>query len=231
MKWISIQFNWIRNQNQHQFWSIHVDIKTISFQQTNSISNQFDSLRFTSIQFQFQFTTFQFNFNSMNFQFNSILFRFYSIQLHENWSYEAWKGPPLRQAENWNFSKGFVIKKYWFFAGRQISIFLIFQVAKKRTFCIAKMIDFDRFLVEIWESKFGYEKCPNSIWFSGGEKTGIFHYKNNRFWSFFGRNLRIPDLDTKNVRIPYDFQVAKKRTFLITKTIDFDHFLIQIGES
>ena len=172
---ISTRFNW----SEFQFNSIESEIKiNINSDQSMSISRRFhfnkpiqfqissihfDSLRFTSIQFQFQFTTFQFNFNSMNFQFNSILFRFYSIQLHENWSYEAWKGPPLRQAENWNFSKGFVIKKYWFFAGRQISIFLIFQVAKKRTFFIAKIIDFDRFLVEIWESKFGYEKCPNSI--------------------------------------------------------------------
>ena len=33
---------------------------------------------------------------------------------------------------------------------------------------------------------------------------------------------------SENVRIQSDFQVAKKRTFLITKTIDFDRFLIQI---
>ena len=67
--------------------------------------------------------------------------------------------------------------------------------------------------------------------FLGGQKTIIFHYRNNRFWSFFGRNLRILDLDTKNVQIPYDFQVAKKRSFLITKTIDFDRFLVEIWKS
>ena len=33
-----------------------------------------------------------------------------------------------------------------------------------------------------------------------------------------------PRLGYENVRIPFDFQVAKKRTFLITKTIDFDFF-------
>ena len=51
----SIQFNWTQNQIRHQFWSFHVDIKTISFQLANSISKQFDSLRF------------DFNFNSQHF--------------------------------------------------------------------------------------------------------------------------------------------------------------------
>ena len=92
----------------------------------------------------------------------------------------------------------------------------------------------------------------NSICFSGGQKTNIFNYKNDRFGSFFDRNQNILDLDTnmyefhtiyklsknehfvlqkcsilivfwsksenprfgyENVRIPYDFQSAKKEHF------------------
>ena len=40
------------------------------------------------------------------------------------------------------------------------------------------------------------------------------------FWS----KSENPRFGNKNVRIPYDFQVAKNRAFLITKTIDFDRF-------
>ena len=39
-------------------------------------------------------------------------------------------------------------------------------------------------------------------------------------WSKSGN----PKFGDANVRIPYDFQVTKKRAFLITKTIDFDRF-------
>ena len=39
------------------------------------------------------------------------------------------------------------------------------------------------------------------------KKTSIFNYKNNRFWSFFGRNPKILDLDTKM----YAFQYEKQR--------------------
>ena len=64
--------------------------------------------------------------------------------------------------------------------------------------------------------------------FSGGQKSEHFQLQKRSilivFWSKSG-NLRF---GYENVRIPYDFQVAKKRSFLITKTIDFDRFLIQI---
>ena len=67
--------------------------------------------------------------------------------------------------------------------------------------------------------------------FPGGKKTNIFNYKNDRFWSFFDRNLEILDLDTKMYDFSIIFQVAKKRSFLITETIDFDRFLIEIWKS
>ena len=49
--------------------------------------------------------------------------------------------------------------------------------------------------------------------FSGGQKTIIFHYKNNRFWSFFGRNLRILDLDTKMSKFHMIFRWPKNEHF------------------
>ena len=47
------------------------------------------------------------------------------------------------------------------------------------------------------------------------------------FWSKYEN----PRFGYENVRFPYDFQVAKKQSFLITKTIDFDRFLIPIWKS
>ena len=105
----SIHFNSIQLNPKSNSTSILIN--SCRYQDNFISTNQFNfkSIRFTSIQFQFQFTTFQFNFNSI--QCNSIQFRFNSIRLDENGSFEAWNNPPLRQAENYNFSKGIVIEK------------------------------------------------------------------------------------------------------------------------
>ena len=49
----------------------------------------------------------------------------------ENRPFWGLEVPPLRQAENWNFSKGFVIRKKRFFAGRQNLIFQHFAGGQK----------------------------------------------------------------------------------------------------
>ena len=53
--------------------------------------------------------------------------------------------------------------------------------------------------------------------FSGGQKTNLFHCKNNRFWSFFDRNPKILDLDRKL----YDFHV-KNNDFAAWDEFSFD---------
>ena len=67
----------------------------------------------------------------------------------------------------------------------------------------------------------------------------IFRWPKNDHFSLQKRSILIvflsksgnPRFGNKNVRIPYDFQVAKNRAFLITKTIDFGRFLVEIRTS
>ena len=150
--WISIQFNWIQNQIQHQFWSIHVDAKTISFQQTNSISNQFDSLR-CNFNFNSQHFKSTYHCKSMSIQSNSTQFRFYSIQFHEKLIFWDLEGPPPTASRKLQFLKRICNQKIMIFRRPPDLDFSDFSGGQKtHAFFITKTIDFDRFLVEIWES-------------------------------------------------------------------------------
>ena len=95
----------------------------------------------------------QFSFNSISIQFNS--------------------SKKKRSSEASWFLRKFVIKNKKN-AGRQISIFQYFQLAKK---------------------------------------TNIFKYNNYRFWSFFGPNLRILDLETKMSEFHMIFRWSKNEHF------------------
>ena len=131
----AIQFQ-IMNTNSN---STSTKISSIRFQ-INFISMlnkfNFNAITFTSIQLEFQFKTFQFNLNSIwfNFRFKSIQVCFDSIQLASMKIDHLRPGrvPASRQAENYNSSKGFIIKKYWIFTSRQISIFQPFSRWQKK---------------------------------------------------------------------------------------------------
>ena len=132
---IRMQFNfelWIQFQIPHQLKSVLFDFKSISFQcQINSISSQlhsiwsnfnFNSKHFNSTWFQFDFKSIQIRFNAIQFCFDSIQFASMKID-----HLRPGRVPASRQAENYNSSKGFIIKKYWIFTSRQISIFQPFS--------------------------------------------------------------------------------------------------------
>ena len=73
----SVQFNWIQNRIQHQFWAIHVHIKT------NLISKQFDfdkPIRFRNNSIHFDSISISIHNISIQLQLNSIQFNFDSIQ-------------------------------------------------------------------------------------------------------------------------------------------------------
>ena len=125
----------------------------------NVNSNRFDCKSIqVHLNFRFKSIPFKFNFNPLPIQFTLQLnsFQFNVIQFNSpQWKSIIWsleRSPPTASRKLQFFKRIRNQKIKNFRRPPDLHFSILFQAAKKRAFLITKMIDFDRFLVEIWKS-------------------------------------------------------------------------------